>query len=724
LKQNVPIDSAVSKTDFKDNLVIDVLSVGDCLVSTPSFTTSLLSLFLVAATPAAYFSNEDGLSLSSEQVLDDVIIPVLDEVTGARDSAKYLLKRLQHEDAILTSLRVIILRVVDSISSASKRMEMQDQISHEEEHFELENNTTTPIVQPSLLAKSLLYEIVSISREAFDPLQFSSLFLGIGRQLEPHHFSHLFPLPSTPHHIPSHSKHTFHPTIDTNDCTGSLKGDLTHKVHSLSTVEDLFTVCVECGSLSVAASALPLYSSQIQSHSKCCELLHHCLTKTGQNNNPDMPFALDTSTEERLFISQLFCYGLKLEDAEESNASFDIVSNVPAEDEETSMNEIVSEVLVENEEASMTDMVSEVPAENSIPDDDLVISGNDSSKSLSDSSDNSSGDDSSGSSATESQEAETDSDYHTDYSSSDQSSDFMSEYSSNSSSTANLDRVSPHGVEENKVSNGRVSRLIKMVAPVIWKKETEKDCLNEDEIHQAASSFILSGFDESDEFEEISYESEENSIDHENEEAYGCFDDSTTGTCVSSKLIIPTQLFVEGSVAGMVGKFLVYVNLSSSVRNFGWRQAADLAQLLLGENQMLISPANSTVQDLLKDDLLSVAMLQHNRKYFQDQSVSHDECHHDPDTYAIVGFLVRQTVECANQIDYREAALLFDLVLIILARYERCDIVKGLRTYLLLIGVVSGHVAGRVDEILGQQKDETSIGKCYTIAASKINPIL
>eukprot|EP00957_Ditylum_brightwellii_P000410 31651-Ditylum_brightwellii.AAC.1 len=62
LKQNVPIDSAVSKTDFKDNLV-----------------------------------------------LDDVIIPVLDEVTvsgqGARDSAKYLLKRLQHEDAILTSLR-------------------------------------------------------------------------------------------------------------------------------------------------------------------------------------------------------------------------------------------------------------------------------------------------------------------------------------------------------------------------------------------------------------------------------------------------------------------------------------------------------------------------------------------------------------------------------------------------------------------------------------------
>jgi len=132
--------------------------------------------------------------------------------------------------------------------------------------------------------------LVRITISALIQVQFISLFLNVGRQLEPHHFKSLFPL--------------------------ALAVDREGSDQVLS-LQDLFDMAVEDGSFSVPGAALPLFSNKKIVHSLCVNLLHHCINKIlqfGSANELD----IKCLREECRSIQQLYCYTIKIEDSEKA----------------------------------------------------------------------------------------------------------------------------------------------------------------------------------------------------------------------------------------------------------------------------------------------------------------------------------------------------------------------------------------------------------------------
>jgi len=129
-----------------------------------------------------------------------------------------------------------------------------------------------------------------LSKKALTSSQFSMLFLGIARQVEPHYLDVLFPL--------------CWPYVDN---TGFIKDFSLHK-----SVEDLCFDAAEFGSLSVAASALPLFGKRQEAHRACIEMIQHCLNVIGEKSINII--TEQQCSEEIIILSDLFSYGLKLED--------------------------------------------------------------------------------------------------------------------------------------------------------------------------------------------------------------------------------------------------------------------------------------------------------------------------------------------------------------------------------------------------------------------------
>lgn len=143
-----------------------------------------------------------------------------------------------------------------------------------------------------LLAMALFSEVVDAVRKCTTNLQFASLFLEVGRQVEPSCLVHLFPLPSS-----SRMK----------------TEDLLNRI-SAKTVVDLFSLCVQEGSVMAAASALPLLGSRVQSRNYCDLLMARSIEAfVGNTSSTDSVF--DRTEEERRVIGDIFRFGIKLEDA-------------------------------------------------------------------------------------------------------------------------------------------------------------------------------------------------------------------------------------------------------------------------------------------------------------------------------------------------------------------------------------------------------------------------
>ena len=101
-------------------------------------------------------------------------------------------------------------------------------------------------------AKIMFGAITHSLRLHVTPLQFASLFLEVGRQLEPSCFPHLFPLPVPPQHI--------------RDC---------------DSLEHLFDRTLEQGSASLAIAALPLFSNYDVTLSMCRSIFHLGISRLG-----------------------------------------------------------------------------------------------------------------------------------------------------------------------------------------------------------------------------------------------------------------------------------------------------------------------------------------------------------------------------------------------------------------------------------------------------------
>jgi len=181
----------------------------------------------------------------------------------------YYIQRRHNSETTFAALRAIISFLTELISKKEER-------SLDEE------------AERKRVLKSIQAALARITMSALVQVQFISLFLNVGRQLEPHHFKSLFPL--------------------------SLSSDIQDSTQIL-TLQDLFDMAVEDGSFSVPSAALPLFSNKKAVHSLCINLLHHCIVQVFNLNDS---CSVDTTClrEECRSIQQLYSYILKVEDSE------------------------------------------------------------------------------------------------------------------------------------------------------------------------------------------------------------------------------------------------------------------------------------------------------------------------------------------------------------------------------------------------------------------------
>lgn len=255
-----------------EELRSEVYCPSDFLMTPPAFVPSLYSMFLEAAhlRSEVLAAKESNVEASLE--LQNARISTIESHIQAR------LQGSPNKDSVMMGLRLLIIRSVEMLASVDKKnSKEQSDASH----------------SSLLLAKALFSEVVEAVRTSTTDLQFASLFLEVGRQVEPSCLEQLFPLPQ------SIALQSDEPNLSRR---------------SAKTVFDLFSLCVQEGSLVASASALPLLTSRVQSRNYCDLLMARSIGAFIENASASNS-KFDQTEEERRVIGDIFRFGIKLEDA-------------------------------------------------------------------------------------------------------------------------------------------------------------------------------------------------------------------------------------------------------------------------------------------------------------------------------------------------------------------------------------------------------------------------
>lgn len=177
------------------------------------------------------------------------------------------------------ALRLLMFRSLEMISKAHKK------------HSKKPSESTKYNL---LLSQSLWSVIIDATRRCTSDLQFASLILEVGRQTEPSNLEHLFPLP-----MPNKLS----------------EAKVSSGIAEAGSVIELFTICIDKGSLAASASALPLLTSKAQARYYCELLLDEAIANFVRNSSPSQ-CEFDSTEEERRVLGDFFRFGMKLEDAE------------------------------------------------------------------------------------------------------------------------------------------------------------------------------------------------------------------------------------------------------------------------------------------------------------------------------------------------------------------------------------------------------------------------
>jgi hypothetical protein len=220
-------------------------------------------------------------------------------------SSNYLLfqiieKHIQHrlttapnKDAVMMALRLLIFRSVEMLTKIHKR--------HAIEKSDVSESNL-------LLSVELYAATVAAVRCCTSNLQYASLFLEVGRQIEPSCLHNLFPLPMAT----SQDSNITIPNSDNKELLDKF---------TARTVVDLFNLCIEERAMASAASALPLLTSKEQARHYCGLMLDETIDSFLRNTH-SRNLRYDCTEEERRIIGDIFQFGMKLEDADviENNA--------------------------------------------------------------------------------------------------------------------------------------------------------------------------------------------------------------------------------------------------------------------------------------------------------------------------------------------------------------------------------------------------------------------
>ena len=448
-----------------------------------------------------------------------------------------------NEHALVVALRLLLIRSVELISGESDR----NQLSSRHSLF---------------LSTTIFADVVDAARQHLSPMQFASLFLGIGRQIEPSYLPHLFPLPYD----------------------GRTSNKLWHQCRS---VEDLFLNSIRNGSISLPSSALPLFSSKNLSLKMCGSLLSHCLVTFEANAESPKSTAFDFSVEERRLMRGIFRFGVKMEDS----ASMPHLDRLDDRDPLRVLDEING-----------------------------------------------------------------DSETH----------------SSESSSDLDDER---RGLIVTTQRNS--SRICQFFSPSVFFSKYKRP-KEEEEIFEAASSFIMSGFSEIAHDFEFSQNGQPVTDHNDNDPFNGGRQGQIT-------------------MAGIVASFLLPLMFAPEKR---WQRIFVLAQILLGDNNVDRDPSVFPKMDefVKLADTLSlkaiVTSLQAQVPSLKKQlsPTENEKC--------LVHLFKRLLVECERNISSSRAVTVLRLVLILLARHNIGQDINASIPGLLLLGVITTHCAGYTEALM------------------------
>ena len=569
--------------------------VSNCIVAPPQFTPFLYLSFLTLSLESSRGNDDRQMVNIPNQAYPECRNAFSREL--AKDVINSTLRQVRSLGSSSSALRIITLKVIELLNdSRVKRNRLRDS--------ELPNGTgndTTSDGRKWKVGKAMLFAIVAAASMIFDDVGFATFFLSIGRQLEPHQFNLIFPLPE-----------------------GS----------PASTAEGLFILSCEHGSLLTALSALPLFSSHKESQRSVTKLVYHCLIKIDESFRSCFSCSANTSVEDERFLHQLFWFGVKLEDA------------------------IDIENLHDDDEASL-DGASQ--SEESIVDSSQM---------------------SIASSSTESGIGD-------EFGSVD--SDPAGFSSDTCSSDESFERsFLPHcQTPKQKPANGIFQRMTKRF--LAGSGSSINNCLQEeDAIHEAASSFIHSGLDGA-------------SI-------------TSRGNDASTYNRLPFT-----SVAGAVCLFIDHEIVSGGIDKkqdmlrYGWKAVSLVAKLLQGERETsAITSAGSenskAVCRMLTINDFVAAYPPPGNVRMQDNICCE----------FVASVLDRITLRCRQQIHTQALDSVFNLVLLLLLRNNTCLDVKMCRPTLTVVGIVSGHLSGRIGELLDLAEAST-VNSIYSLYAARLD---
>ena len=266
-------DHSLFAADFMEH---EFLYARDLELSPPAFMSSTAALAKSSSFLLVLNLNNTAGSASNSLSIINPGGEDVEKALLAVDMSEHVRTRAKpHQDAAFMALRLLVLRSVEQLSDDVRK-----------------SNTASDM--PSILSSSVLAEVLHIVRSCSRTrLQFTSLILEVGRQLEPSCFPQLFPLPAIT------------PSV-------MVKGRIS--AADLTTVADFFDACMEDGSLLSSVSSLPIISARDLSRQKCILLLEHCLEGFKENIKSENDCFFDVSMEERSALGDIFRFGAKLED--------------------------------------------------------------------------------------------------------------------------------------------------------------------------------------------------------------------------------------------------------------------------------------------------------------------------------------------------------------------------------------------------------------------------
>mmetsp|Transcript_32073 Transcript_32073/g.77927 ORF Transcript_32073/g.77927 Transcript_32073/m.77927 type:complete len:802 (-) Transcript_32073:461-2866(-) len=261
-----------SDDNFAANInVSESYGTSNFMITPPSFVPSLYSMHVETAYRRVRMAQRDD-SQTSEELKDDS-----GRILSIERHIHNRLTTIQNKDAVTMALRLFVLRTVEMVTDVHKR------------HRKAPTDASESLL---MVATTVLSEVIESVRRCATDLQFASLFLEVGRQMEPSCLPHLFPLP------PSERSASASPL--------SLAG--------AKSVADLFGICMQEGSLMASASALPLLGSRVQSRYSCLLLMARAMEAFIANTSSN-DTRFDGTEEERSVIGDIYRFGIKLEDA-------------------------------------------------------------------------------------------------------------------------------------------------------------------------------------------------------------------------------------------------------------------------------------------------------------------------------------------------------------------------------------------------------------------------